>query len=1184
MSPKQQQQRYSHPFLLFFVLSLSLCKRVSCTDFHISSASELIAFSAEVNSGAKYIGTTVFLDNDISLPSGTFDFIGKNSYTCFSGTFDGQGYKISNLTIKSSEMYVGLFGLIEEATIKNIVMDSSCTVEATTVTSNDNTCLGVAIGLCKITCNIESVVNMADVSFTGSSSSGRSLFFGGIVGDIKPVGKDAIIRNCVNYGSVIHSGKVGGNDVAMGGIVGWTTGESTQKYIFNCLNYGTIVYNGTTSNNLHVGGIIGAAFNGATISENCVSAGTILIIKTANNKNIGGVVGKANSDTSATIEHCYWTTEFESDIACGTENFRSSDVSEVRKIAIDTAAANNLNEYARQSSWSRWLLNTNSESVAFKINDGNGFALSSQLVLLPSFTGNEDHKFSEWFEDKEWAEKFDKTSVETETTLYGKWSYTLTFNFGNGTAYSKVLYYDDTIDYPHVEREGYRFDGWSPSPDKMPAKDTTVTIQWTQVIFTIIFETNRGPYISPLSLEYNEPINKLPSPKRDEFTFAGWFTDKALTVPFGAMTMPAYDVTLYAKWDSIDSWTHLQFISSASDFKYFAKSVKHLDGYKGWTVFLTKNIDMSGTWLEPIDYFCGTFDGLGHSFSNLAVKSQKRYVGLFGMSDEGAIVKNLGLDSSCSIEYDGSSTRRRRNTKDEDTNCDGVSVGSVFGFCESRNDSTCAVESIFSEASVTFTGSTFEGLSVGGIVGTFNGSCGLRNVVYAGKIYTNRNRGGDDEEGITAIGGIAGACEGCIIERSENYGEIEVKGNSGNSDPAVVGGIVGNAENSLIEGCTSFGAGNVAGKVVTVGGITGSADERTGVTKCYWDNDAMNGDEVCGESPWATIFDCYSFSNKLLLNNGDNTPLLEVLKESDSREEWVNNKGRYKMTFITNNEKYAALSSALIRLPYFSSSNSESRLFSKWHTDSRCTNEFKVSEELTGDITLYGRWSDYAVSSYILSFDFGNGTVVNTFLNYSDTINYPAVSEREGYKFIEWSPKLKKMPANDVTITAQWVANVHILTFDFDNGTVVSKILNYGDVIRYPINMVKEGRVFDGWSYRPKTMPAHDAITKAQWRTPFVSEYVEVVLDKKNMSKNEAESLVRKYTDRSFAIVQFEEDNDNGETRAVIRFADSSAAEDFVEVARVSNDIELVVVKLTELTLSAASVGCPFIVLGLALL
>ena len=31
-------------------------------------------------------------------------------------------------------------------------------------------------------------------------------------------------------------------------------------------------------------------------------------------------------------------------------------------------------------------------------------------------------------------------------------------------------------------REGHKFDGWEPKPEKMPANDTTVVTQWTEVV------------------------------------------------------------------------------------------------------------------------------------------------------------------------------------------------------------------------------------------------------------------------------------------------------------------------------------------------------------------------------------------------------------------------------------------------------------------------------------------------------------------------------------------------------------------------------------------------------------------------------------------------------------------------------------------------------------------------------
>ena len=68
-----------------------------------------------------------------------------------------------------------------------------------------------------------------------------------------------------------------------------------------------------------------------------------------------------------------------------------------------------LNSY--NNSWSKWLLNTNNKSVTFKVNNGKGFDLSTQLVLLPSLAESENHIFSGWFEDEDCTKEFNNTFV-----------------------------------------------------------------------------------------------------------------------------------------------------------------------------------------------------------------------------------------------------------------------------------------------------------------------------------------------------------------------------------------------------------------------------------------------------------------------------------------------------------------------------------------------------------------------------------------------------------------------------------------------------------------------------------------------------------------------------------------------------------------------------------------------------
>ena len=126
---------------MFFVLLCCCCLVALCQgvlgvdELHIKNASELIQFSKNVNLGTDYFGITVFLDADIDFSgvlSEQFEPVGVyyngHNYD-FQEIFDGQGHTISNLAIKSpSSQHVGLFGYSKGAAIRNVVLDSSCSV------------------------------------------------------------------------------------------------------------------------------------------------------------------------------------------------------------------------------------------------------------------------------------------------------------------------------------------------------------------------------------------------------------------------------------------------------------------------------------------------------------------------------------------------------------------------------------------------------------------------------------------------------------------------------------------------------------------------------------------------------------------------------------------------------------------------------------------------------------------------------------------------------------------------------------------------------------------------------------------------------------------------------------------------------------------------------------------------
>ena len=73
-------------------------------DLSIGNAQELADFAAAVDGGETYAGKTVVLTADISLPEGNWNPIGDEAaaVNIFAGTFDGQGHKISGLTISNN--------------------------------------------------------------------------------------------------------------------------------------------------------------------------------------------------------------------------------------------------------------------------------------------------------------------------------------------------------------------------------------------------------------------------------------------------------------------------------------------------------------------------------------------------------------------------------------------------------------------------------------------------------------------------------------------------------------------------------------------------------------------------------------------------------------------------------------------------------------------------------------------------------------------------------------------------------------------------------------------------------------------------------------------------------------------------------------------------------------------------
>ena len=141
-----------------------------------------------------------------------------------------------------------------------------------------------------------------------------------------------------------------------------------------------------------------------------------------------------------------------------------------------------------------------------------------------------------------------------------------------------------------------------------------------------------------------------------------------------------------------------------------------------------------------------------------------------------------------------------------------------------------------------------------------------------------------------------------------------------------------------------------------------------------------------------------------------------------------------------------------------------------------------ASDKVTDNITLYAKWT---ANTYTITFDTNGGSEIAPITqDYGTQITAPADPTREGYTFIGWDRKIPEtMPAENMTVTAQWEINRYTITFDTAGGSEIAPITqDYGTHITAPADPTREGYTFIGWDRKiPETMPAENMTVTAQW-------------------------------------------------------------------------------------------------------
>ena len=186
----------------------------------IYTAQDLRTLAYLVNvEGQTFSGRTVKLCNDINLESKEWIPIGgevvNSVRSRFSGTFDGQGHVIYNLTISSGNDYAGLFGYVNKGKICNLGIGSGMILGGSAV--------GSVAGRLTDNASIRNCYTKISVSGKNNVATIAGLLSG----------KNVTIENCYTTGSAVGNSGVGS-------VAGSANADSTNLLVQNCYYVGTM--------------------------------------------------------------------------------------------------------------------------------------------------------------------------------------------------------------------------------------------------------------------------------------------------------------------------------------------------------------------------------------------------------------------------------------------------------------------------------------------------------------------------------------------------------------------------------------------------------------------------------------------------------------------------------------------------------------------------------------------------------------------------------------------------------------------------------------------------------------------------------------------------------------------------------------------------------------------------------
>ena len=280
-------------------------------EYVVSTAAGLASIANEVAAGVA-TDRVVVLENDIDLNNMTRSEVASNwtpigtPENPFTGTFDGNGCKIKNLTLVENEaiegkVYLGFFGFADDATIKNVVFENAYINIPCLDINHSQGHIAVVAGSLEGTSLVENVTVQGLVQVYATLEANGASRVAIVAGGGYGVG-DVTMRN-------VHVNVSGDSYLKANNNVGALAGQLQGKVTFeNCSSNIDV-----TGYKFFAGGIIGLSAANSTFT-NCHSTGDITILagRSGNNNDhyrVGGIAGgwADNTSTPCVVTNCSYT-------------------------------------------------------------------------------------------------------------------------------------------------------------------------------------------------------------------------------------------------------------------------------------------------------------------------------------------------------------------------------------------------------------------------------------------------------------------------------------------------------------------------------------------------------------------------------------------------------------------------------------------------------------------------------------------------------------------------------------------------------------------------------------------------------------------------------------------------------------------------------------------------------------